>query len=177
MAVLVLFFRGELRKRFLQRRKVENGIVPKTSRTARSFQNLTVHAVGDNRHGSSTLHEGDGANKIGAAFLSSFSSELSQEFRDAFRARCRGSRVSCRLHSRRAAESRYNEARVIGKQQAVREWRVMQRFAQRILRKGRRVFVERGQGIKCWQQLQCDCGGRRARVYKRAKFTKFSRIG
>src|ERR1700676_3318626 len=100
MTVLILLSRGELRECPVQRRKVEDRIVAKSSAPAGSLQNLTIHAIRDDRRCTSALRERNRANKIRATLLASCVAQLVQQLRHPPGARRGWPCVSRRPYSR-----------------------------------------------------------------------------
>ncbi len=82
---------------------------------------------------------------------SSFASHLVQQLFNPLRICRLRPGVSCGMNSRRAAESRHNQARVVGKHQPIRSSRVVQRLARRIFGKRRSIFLERGKCVEIRQ--------------------------
>src|SRR6267378_7429314 len=80
MTVLILFFRGELRERFLQDREVEDRIVAESSRTARRFQYFSVYVIRNHCDCSSFFRQRNCANKIRSTLVSRLISQFAKKF-------------------------------------------------------------------------------------------------
>ncbi len=76
MAALIFFFRGKLRKCFLEGREVEHRIVAKSTRSARRLQDFSVNAIRYDGYRSSAFRHRDGANEIRNTLGSCFVAQL-----------------------------------------------------------------------------------------------------
>ena len=176
MAALIFFFRGKLRECFLERREIEHGIVAESSRSARRLEDFSVNAIRDDGHGASACRQRDRANEISNALGSCLTSHLAQELFNPLRIRRLRPGISCGMNPGSTAESRHDQSRVIGEDQAVPMPRVVQRLACRIFGECRSVLLERGKRIETRQQCQFNGEGSRGRRRERAILGELPRI-
>ena len=157
MTVSILLFRRKLRKRLPQIGKIKYRIVAKPSVTPRRLQNHSIHAIADNGHRLPALHKRNHANKISRPLRPA----LPAQFRQAIS----HSAPRCWPQVPRTAPTTLQAPRPAPAPQVPnrpqtqihrRRSRIVQRLAQRILRKRRRIFLKRGQGIEPRRQLQLN---------------------
>ena len=124
--------------------KQEYGIVTEAVATARLLSNNPLDEIGNDGERAPPVRKGDYANESRAALGSRLPLHCAEQLSHAVGIGSFWPRIPRRIHSRRAAERRNNQAGVLGDEQFIRKAAIVQRLSDGVLGKGRRSLFELG---------------------------------
>lgn len=151
MTVPIFLYAAELSIGPAEFGKEEDRVVAEPLGATRFGGKHTLGKIGNDRERSLILGHGDDANEPRNPRAASSRFHLAQHLFAALCIACAGTGVARRIHSGSAAERRHDEARIVRKDDFLREAAVVQRLSSGVFRKCRSGFVELRQVVEIWE--------------------------